>query len=281
MITKQALGEAFSNICASKSFDERVLKATVYKSKKSCTSKKIIYVKKSLITAIVLLCFIATGVTAKEIVHKYILNKEKINEEIYKQSVELDYPVTVIQDNDNSCDNLKSIEDIEKKLGVNFVFNFQKYNYIIDKCDIKKDEKENIESVKVTITEFYDFSEDNKEIDEKFNENFTVEEYMYWNSKRKIITLSISFMTQSASKNTKEEFKNLEEVRGNTELNNTEFYIKSLNTYGFYFILPSERVALSKTAIFIHENILYELTANSQVTIEELLEIINQFKEKS
>ena len=90
-------------------------------------------------------------------------------------------------------------------------------------------------------------------------------------------------MTEYASKKTKREFANIDIITstGTTEklkgIEPTEFYAPNINTKGFYFILPSKNIPLEKEVIFVNKNILYNFSANKQVSLEELLKIINSF----
>lgn len=276
MNIKKKLNDALSGVTASRELDERVMNSTIYKERKKGFNK---YKLETRYLFIVLAIFFSTAVavSAKEYIFKYILNKVQIDDGSYQQSVEITKPVNIIQPENYSCDNVTTLSDMEEKLGIKFIFDTKKYNGKIDQCNIKTNDLGKIESVKVRVSEFYDFSKDNYEVDKEYDEDFTEAEYRAWNAKRKMVDIYISFMTPESSEQTKKEFKDLGKMTGTSEIKNVKFYAENINTEGFYFILPSERIQLSKTAVFTNNNIFYYLEANKKVTIEELLDIINGF----
>lgn len=277
MNIKRKLNDALAQIEVSEELDKRIINSTIYKEPKKMSFSKYKLATRNLFIILAVFFSMAVVVSAKEYIFKYILNKGQREDGSYQQSVEITTPINILQPKKYTCDNVTTLSDMEEKLGIKFVFDTSKYNETIDKCDIKINDSNEIESVKIRVSEFYDFSKDNYEIDKEYDENFTEEEYRVWNAKRKKVDIYISFMTPAASKQTKKEFKDLGKMTGTSEIKNIEFYAENINTKGFYFILPSERIQLSKTAVFTNNNIFYYLEANKKVTIDELLDIINEF----
>ncbi len=275
MINKQKISDALSKIEASESLDEKVLNSTVYrlnnKTTRTFNKKRIVFTG-----FIIFFLVVTTTVFAQEIIFKYILNKKWVDNQ-YEQTITITEPVNINPIKNYSCDKVTTLSDLELDLGIKFVFDTSKYNGIVDNCEIKINDSGNIEEVQVSVSEFYDFSKDNEKIDSEYRDDFSQEEYMAWMSKRKIVDLYISFMTPEANDETKEKFKNLGKIISSEEVDNIEFFAKNINTEGFYVISPSENIPLRKTAMFVNNNILYQLTANRPVEIEELLDIINQF----
>lgn len=271
--------KSIEKIKVNKDLDTRILNATIYKDRKNYGFKK-----KIVVGIILMSLFLGTGVLAKEYISELIFKIIKNNDNSYQNNVEINEPVYILENSKITCTDIESLKDLENSLDIKFVFDSNKYNPKINNCDIKKDENGNIESVKVSALEFYDFTKDNAEIDEEYREDFTKEEYLKWQAQRKEIDVYISFMSEYASKKTKEEFKNIEIIRSSVDLRSGEsnmemikYYFKNLNTYGYYFIAPSKRIPLQKEVIFVHNNILYEFSGNKMVTIEELLNIIASF----
>lgn len=272
MINKQKITKALSKIEASNDLDKRILNSTVYK-----TEKKIIFNKKNIVFTGFLVFFLTiTTVFAKEIIFNYILNKKWVDNQ-YEQTITITEPITINPIKNYSCDKVTTLSDLESDLGLKFVFDTSKYNGVVDHCEIKVNDSGDIEEVQLSVSEFYDFSKDNEKIDLEYRDDFSQEEYMAWMSKRKIVDIYISFMTSKASEETKEKFKNLGKVTSSEEVDNKEFFAKNINTEGFYFVFPSEKIPLRKGAMFVNNNILYQLSANRPVEIEELLDIINHF----
>lgn len=277
MSIKKNLNDALSQIEASEELDRRVMNSTINKNLKKIPFSKYKLAMRTLLIILAVFSSMVIVVSAKEYIFKYTLKKGQRDDKSYQQSVEITEPVNIIQPKDYTCDDVTTLSDMEKKLGVKFVFDTKKYNGKIDQCDIKINDLGKIESVKVRVSEFYDFSKDNHETDKEYDENFTEEEYRVWKAKRKNVDIYISFMTPNASNQTKREFKELGKMTGTSEIKNVKFYAENINTEGFYFILPSEKIQLSKTAVFTNNNIFYYLEANNKVAIEELLDIINEF----
>lgn len=271
MKNNKTIKNIYKNVHTTEELDKKIFDNTIYKNKKNFNVRKLV------VATCIVFFSLLTVVVAKEYIYKYVLNKGYRDDGSYIQTVSIDKPVNIIQNKNYSCNDATTLSKLEKDLGIKFVFDNTKYNETISECDIKLNELGEIEKVNIKISEFYDYSKENAEIDLEYDENFTQEEYYKWNSKRKIIGMNITFMTPEAEEETKEEFKNLAELTGTSEIKNVEFFAENINTVGFYFTTPSERIQLSKNAIFVHKNILYVLYANKNVTIEELLEVINEF----
>ncbi len=274
MINKEDIKKALENIKANSSLDEKVFNQTVYKKESKSWHNKI-YIKVFTAVALVFLLTVTT-VFAKDLIYKYVLNKKWVGEQYY-QSISLTKPVYINDVKNYTCDNFKTLNDMENILGMKFVFDTSKYNGEINKCEIKLNDEGYIEMVNVSVKDFYDYSEENKEIDSQYRDDFTKEEFYAWEAKRKITEVYIEFMTQYASLKTKEEFKEIQMDSSNVETRNYEFFAKNINTEGYYNLTPSERIPLSKHAVFVNNNILYYFYANNQVSIEELLGIIYEF----
>ena len=274
MNNKEKINKALEKICVSEDLDKKVMDKTINKLDKK-NNFKFSY-KKVILGTLVISFLMVTTVFAKDLIYKYVLNKKWVGEQYY-QSISLTKPVYINDVKNYTCDNFKTLNDMENILGIKFVFDTSKYNGKINKCEIKLNDEGYIEAVNVSVKDFYDYSEDNKEIDAQYKDDFTQEEFYAWEAKRKITEVYIKFMTQYASLETKEEFKEIQMDSSNVETRNYEFYAKNINTEGYYNLTPSERLALSKFAVFVNNNILYEFYANKLVSIEDLLGIIYEF----
>lgn len=278
MIDKEKVTKALNNIKVSEKLDEKILESTIYKSEKKNTYTKFVFSKKILTAVLILLVFTTTTVFAKDFIYNCILNLIQKDDLNYNQNISLTDPVNINENASISCDNISTLSELESALGIKFIFNTSKYNNKINKCDIKTNDNGNIESIEISVLEFYDYSNDNKDIDLEYSEDFTQEEYMAWNSKRKMVDLHITFMTQYASSKTKEEYKNYNIISSTGgHLKAQEFFAENINTSGYYFVSPSENIPLRKDLIFVNNNILYEFSANKPVELQELLEIIKEF----
>ncbi len=274
MINKENIKKALENIKASSELDEQIFKQTIYKKESKSWHNKI-YIK-VFSTLVLVFLLTVTTVFAKDLIYKYILNKKWVGEQ-YHQSISLTKSVYINDVKNYTCDNFKTLNDMENILGMKFVFDTSKYNGEINKCEIKLNDEGYIEAVNVSVKDFYDYSEENKEIDSQYRDDFTQDEFYAWEAKRKITKVYIQFMTQYASLETQEEFKEIEISSSNVETRNYEFYAKNINTEGYYNLTPSERIPISKDALFVNNNILYQFYANRSVSIEELLGIIYEF----
>lgn len=282
MINQKKIIESLSEIKTTEEFDQSVLKATIYRKKKTNFFNYKL-VKRITLILTILSTFIFTTALAKDFIYECIINVLPIAENSYRKTISILEPVKIKQNNNVSCDDIKTLSSLEKSLEIKLVFDSNKYNEKIEKCNVVTNDQGQVEEVNISVSEFYDFSLENKQIDKEYDENFTLEEYLVWQSKRKKIDLSISFMTDYASDKTKEKFKNIEIISGTATDNNlrglqeTETYFENINTKGYYFISPSRNVPLHKELVFVNNNILYIFSANNLVTIEELLEMIKEF----
>lgn len=273
MINKEQISKALSSIKTSEELDKKILDATIYKQE-----NKNIFSKKGIIAILILVVFMTTTVFAKDFIYNCILNLINSNDLEYTESISLTNPVNIKNTSDISCDNFSTLSEVETTLGIKFIFDTSKYNEKISKCAIKINNQGYLESLELSILEFYDYSLANKDIDLKLEDNFTQEEYMAWLAKRKMVDLHIAFMTQYASYETKNKFKNYNIIYSTGGyLEAQEFIANNINTTGYYFLSPSKNIPLRKELVFVNNNILYEFSANKPVEIEELLNIINEF----
>ena len=171
MLNKENLTKSLEQIKVSQELDEKILNKTIYR-----TETKYLALRKVLLTIILIFTFTITTVFAREIIYKCILNKTPISKDTYEQYLSIkDY--VDINNEDIICNNQTTLQEIEQALNIKFVFDSTKYNPLINKCTIKKDNRDNIESITLEIPEFYDYSKENKNIGQEYNEDFTTEEY--------------------------------------------------------------------------------------------------------
>ena len=276
---KENIANTLNKVKASKDLDNKILDATVNKKdNKLFELQKSFFRKKSVLIIVIAFFSVITVVAASEYVQRYILNKTVDEDGWFKQTVELSGPVIINQNNDVTCDNITNLQDLEEKLGIEFVFNPEEYNSQINRCDIRYNDTGEIESVEISIFGFYNFDDYNRKIDPNYKENITNSNYMERNRKLKMLDVLIAFITPVASQETKEELgSKLGKIISNYEPENTEFYLSNINTYGYYNISPTKNIPLSKDAIFVYDNFFYHFTGNRPVTIEEILEILNKF----
>ncbi len=276
---KENIANTLNKVKASNELDKKIFDSTINKqNSKLFVLQKPFFRKQTALIIVIAFFSVITIVAASEYVQRYILNKTIDEDGWFKQTVELSESVIINQNNDVTCDNITNLQDLEEKLGIEFVFNPEEYNSQINKCDIRYNDEGEIESVEISIFGFYDFDDYNKKIDPNYKENITNSNYMERNEKLKILDASIAFITPVASQETKDELKNkLGRVTSNYEPENTEFYLPNINTYGYYNIFPSKNIPLSKNAIFVSNNIFYNFSGNRPITIDEILEILNKF----
>lgn len=266
----------FNDIHASKELKNKVLNKTVNKNN-VFVHRKIPKFVVNIIIVLVIALVGCGGVLASDLIHKYILTKTIDEDGWNEQYVELNNPVNIKQDNNVTCDNITNLKDLEEGLGIKFVFDTEKYNSQINKCDIRYNESGKIESVEVSVFGFVDFDEYNKTIDPNYKANITNSNFMERNEELKILDVSIAFKTPYASDETNEEFKKIGKIISNYKPENVEFYLPNINTYGYYNTFPSKYIDLSKDAIFVHNNIFYYFGGNNKVTLDELLDLLNKF----
>ena len=276
---KENIANTLNKVKASKDLDNKILDATVNKKdNKLFELQKSFFRKKSVLIIVIAFFSVITVVAASEYVQRYILNKTVDEDGWFKQTVELSGPVIINQNNDVTCDNITNLQDLEEKLGIEFVFNPEEYNSQINRCDIRYNDTGEIESVEISIFGFYNFDDYNRKIDPNYKENITNSNYMERNRKLKMLDVLIAFITPVASQETKEELgSKLGKIISNYEPENTEFYLSNINTCGYYNISPTKNIPLSKDAIFVYDNVFYHFTGNRPVTTEEILEILNKF----
>lgn len=276
---KENIANTLNKVKASNELDKKIFDSTINKqNSKLFVLQKPFFRKQTALIIVIAFFSVITIVAASEYVQRYILNKTIDEDGWFKQTVELSESVIINQNNDVTCDNITNLQDLEEKLGIEFVFNPEEYNSQINKCDIRYNDEGEIESVEISIFGFYDFDDYNKKIDPNYKENITNSNYMERNRKLKMLDVLIAFITPVASQETKEELgSKLGKIISNYEPENTEFYLSNINTYGYYNISPTKNIPLSKDAIFVYDNVFYHFTGNRPITIEEILKILNKF----
>ena len=102
----------------------------------------------------ILVMFISsTVVLAATYIYKYVLNVRQDSEGNYEQTLVVKEPVNINDVDNYRCSKGISLEQIGENLGIKFM-NDNKYNDIIDKCDVQINEEGKIESMSLYIYDF-------------------------------------------------------------------------------------------------------------------------------
>lgn len=268
----------YDKIKPSKELDEKVFAQTI---KKQIISPKPKFVVKKFpklaYLAIILISVLSLGIGvafAKEYINKYILNKNFDENGAYQQYIEVTEKLKVNQSDKITCDNISTLSELGEALNVNFAFDVSKYNDKIDSCEINTNVNGKIESVRITMDKFVDFSEYNKQLEnaEKYSNN--IYDYDRWGFKR--LSLVVKFMTTEASPETEEDFSKSARLTGNTPVETHEFYISNLDTTGYWFQFKRFDSRYHVGTFFAKDGIVYAMTVYN-VPPTEIVEIVNNF----
>lgn len=268
----------FNEISASKELKNKIIKQTIKKDEEKFVLKKEIPRYAFILIIVFSIALIGCGgVLASDLIQKYILKTNTEDNYIINQYLEITNPVDIKNYTDDPCENTKKLRELEKKLGIKFVFETDKYNTDIGKCEVKYNSAGKIESIDITVRGFFDFADYNFQIDANFKENITSEKYWERNNDLKILDLYITFMTKEASEETKNKYANFEVENRRIDTEITEFYLSNINTYGFFLPSPNKRLDFSRSIYFVYDNILYVFFTNKPLQAEEVVELLETF----
>lgn len=268
----------FNEISASKELKSKIIKQTIKKDEEKFVLKKEIPRYAFILIIVFSIALIGCGgVLASDLIQKYILKTNTEDNYIINQYLEITNPVDIKNYTDDPCENTKKLRELEKKLGIKFVFETDKYNTDIGKCEVKYNSAGKIESIDITVRGFFDFADYNSQIDANFKENITSEKYWKRNNDLKILDLYITFMTKEASEETKNKYANFEVENRRIDTEITEFYLSNINTYGFFLPSPNKRLDFSRSIYFVYDNILYVFFTNKPLQAEEVVELLKTF----
>lgn len=268
----------FNEISASKELKNKIIKQTIKKDEEKFVLKKEIPRYAFILIIVFSIALIGCGgVLASDLIQKYILKTNTEDNYIINQYLEITNPVDIKNYTDDPCENTKNLRELEKKLGIKFVFETDKYNTDIGKCEVKYNSAGKIESIDITVRGFFDFADYNSQIDANFKENITSEKYWKRNNDLKILDLYITFMTKEASEETKNKYANFEVENRRIDTEITEFYLSNINTYGFFLPSPNKRLDFSRSIYFVYDNILYVFFTNKPLQAEEVVELLKTF----
>lgn len=268
----------FNEISASKELKSKIIKQTIKKDEEKFVLKKEIPRYAFILIIVFSIALIGCGgVLASDLIQKYILKTNTEDNYIINQYLEITNPVDIKNYTDDPCENTKKLRELEKKLGIKFVFETDKYNTDIGKCEVKYNSAGKIESIDITVRGFFDFADYNSQIDANFKENITSEKYWERNNDLKILDLYITFMTKEASEETKNKYANFEVENRRIDTEITEFYLSKINTYGFFLPSPNKRLDFSRSIYFVYDNILYAFFTNKPLQAEEVVELLKTF----
>lgn len=268
----------FNEISASKELKNKIIKQTIKKDEEKFVLKKEIPRYAFILIIVFSIALIGCGgVLASDLIQKYILKTNTEDNYIINQYLEITNPVDIKNYTDDPCENTKKLSELEKKLGIKFVFETDKYNTDIGKCEVKYNSAGKIESIDITVRGFFDFADYNSQIDANFKENITSEKYWERNNDLKILDLYITFMTKEASEETKNKYANFEVENRRIDTEITEFYLSNINTYGFFLPSPNKRLDFSRSIYFVYDNILYAFFTNKPLQAEEVVELLKTF----
>ena len=268
----------FNEISASKELKNKIIKQTIKKDEEKFVLKKEIPRYAFILIIVFSIALIGCGgVLASDLIQKYILKTNTEDNYIINQYLEITNPVDIKNYTDDPCENTKNLRELEKKLGIKFVFETDKYNTDIGKCEVKYNSAGKIESIDITVRGFFDFADYNSQIDANFKENITSEKYWERNNDLKILDVYITFMTKEASDETKNKYANFEVENRRIDTEITEFYLSNINTYGFFLPSPNKRLDFSRSIYFVYDNILYVFFTNKPLQAEEVVELLKTF----
>ena len=270
--------KTFNNIHASARLKENILNNTIKKNDEKHTLKNKIPRFAFVLIIAISITLISCGALANNLIQKYIVKEKEIYDGAWiDQFIEINNGVNITDNTNLTCDDINSLKDMEEKLNIEFAFDTDEYNNEISICDIKHNENGEIENVYAYVYLFYDFPEYNKKIDENYLDNLMNENVLERNIELKTLGLEIRFMSDKASKGTKEEFANIEVTGRKYDNDRHEFFLSNINTYGFYITSPTRYIQFSKEFYFVNNNILYRFLGNHPTNVDEILKILESF----
>lgn len=260
----------FDELKTTENLKQKILNQTI-NIEKGIKPKKTIKLAYGLGVFVLILFISCTVVFAAGYIRTFFINKTVDENGWYKQSFVVDKPAVLNDIKSFDCKQGMKLEEIEKYLGLEFINN-DRYNNIIDSCEIKTTNDGKVEYVSLDIYEYVDFSAENNKIDGYDSDRDDIEGY----NKGKHISLNISFMTSNASSEVKEIFSNLNEVGSDNEIYGKEIQLDKLNTIAYYYCpfgSRDGRCKISTNVIIVHNNIVYMFNAQG-VSLDNILEVI-------
>lgn len=260
----------FDELKTTENLKQKILNQTI-NNKKEIKFKKVPKLAYGL-GVFVLISFIScTVVFAASYIRTFFINKSVDENGWHKQSFAVEQPAITEDIYSFDCKKGMKLEELEKKLGIDFINN-KRHNNIIDSCEIKTTTEGKIESVSLDIYEYVDFSAENNKIDGHDSNRENLEGY----NRGKHISLNISLMTSNASAEVKEIFSNLNEVGSDNEFYGKEIELENLNTTAYYYCPFGSRNGRCKVYTFVvivHDNVIYTFDTQG-VSLEKILEEI-------
>lgn len=260
----------FDELKTTENLKQKILNQTI-NNKKEIKFKKVPKLAYGL-GVFVLISFIScTVVFAASYIRTFFINKSVDENGWHKQSFAVEQPAITKDIYSFDCKKGMKLEEIEKKLEIDFINN-KRHNNIIDSCEIKTTTEGKIESVSLDIYEYVDFSAENNKIDGYDSNRENLEGY----NRGKHISLNISLMTSNASAEVKEIFSNLNEVGSDNEIYGKEIELENLNTTAYYYCPFGSRNGRCKVYTFVvivHDNVIYTFDTQG-VSLDKILEEI-------
>ena len=236
------------NIHTSLELDQRIFENTIYKNK----TKKVL--KLNYISLVVLLMVLFSGVVIAKNTINPILKRIKVKDNLEKLVINIDNQKKLPEKSDLICKNNISLQEIEEQLGIDLL-DFDK-NISFSNCEVNKDENNKIRTVSLYSSNnyLYDF------ISDTLNNTNT-------HSNKKYLNLGIKFMSDKATEEDKDDFKNMtlftEEGKNLDKLENKieNYHLNNLNTD----VIIIDNVL----GYFVYDDVLYYYSAinytNSEV----------------
>ncbi|MBO5120059.1 MAG: hypothetical protein J6C28_00050 [Bacilli bacterium] len=260
----------FDELKTTENLKQKILNQTI-NNKKEIKFKKVPKLAYGL-GVFVLISFIScTVVFAASYIRTFFINKSVDENGWHKQSFAVEQPAITEDIYSFDCKKGMKLEEVEKKLGIDFINN-KRHNNIIDSCEIKTTTEGKIESVSLDIYEYVDFSAENNKIDGYDSNRENLEGY----NRGQHISLNISLMTSNASAEVKEIFSNLNEVGLDNEIYGKEIELENLNTTAYYYCPFGSRNGRCKVYTFVvivHDNVIYTFDTQG-VSLDKILEEI-------
>lgn len=183
------------------------------------------------------------------------------------QTFELDEPVIINDVKNFKCKGI-SLEEIGNSLGLQFAHD-PKYNDIVDNCDIKTNEEGKVELVELYIYDHKDYSEENNKI-EGYDSNF--ENAIGWH-KGKHLGLTISFITQYATDEVKEEFAKSNETMTPHPMDTKVVELNNLGVTAYTYEPAHTKGRFFTFVVFEQNNILYNYDGY-RLQLDDLIDFV-------
>ncbi|MBO5120523.1 MAG: hypothetical protein J6C28_02405 [Bacilli bacterium] len=262
----------FDELKTTENLKQKILNQTINKKVESQLKfKRLPKLAYSLVVVILISFISCTVVYAASYIRTFFINKTVDDNGWHKQSFIVDKPAVLKDINSFDCKQGMVLEEIEKKLGLEFINN-DRHNNIIDSCEIKKTNDGKVEYVSLDIYEYVDYSAENNKINGYDSNRENIEGY----NKGKHISLNISFMTSNASSEVKEIFSNMNEVKSDNEIYGKEIQLDNLSIIAYYYCpfgSRDGRCKISTNVIIVYNNVVYTFNAQG-VSLENILEDI-------